>query len=113
MRMKLFRIVGVVSLGVVMPALGLWSASVKAESALPAPGGPNIFLRFLESFQTEDAVTADAYYKAVDPYNRRLTLKAWLVTTGFLESLDTPWTGSGSGVLDTSPGTGDSNIRVD
>jgi len=126
MRTNLFRIVGVVSLGVAMPALGLWSASVKAESALPAPGGRNIFLRFLESFQAEDFVvdpgppevleilgTADAYYRAVDPFDRRLTMKDWLVTTGFLASDTTPWTGAGSAFPDLGSPTGDSNIRVD
>ena len=127
MTRNLFRTLAV-SLGMVLMAAGLWSQSATAQSwALPAPGGPNVFLRFLESFQVEDFLvdagppevlevvgTADAYYRAVDPFNRRLTLKAWLVTNGFLETDTTPWTGPGSTIPDLTPGAaGDSHIRVD
>jgi hypothetical protein len=103
-----------VSLGVVLLAAGFWSHSVTAQSwALPVPGGSAIFLRFLESFQSEDANTADAYYEAVDPFDRRLTLKAWLVNAGFLASETTPWTGPGSAIPDLSTPAGDSQIQVD
>jgi hypothetical protein len=49
----------------------------------------------------------------VDPFDRRLTLKDWLVTTGFLASDTTPWTGAGSAIPDLSSPAGDGNIRVD
>jgi hypothetical protein len=127
MRTNRFRIVTVVSLGVSMAVLGTNSGSVKAQYALAAPGGSHVFLRFLESFQQEDFVadpgppevidtslgTADAYYKAVDPFDRRLTMKDWLITTGFLASDTTPWTGAGSAIPDLTTPAGDSNILVD
>ena len=104
-----------VCLSTVLLATGLWKQQgVSAQSwALPVPTGPDIFLRFLESYQNEDADTAEAYYTAVDPFNRRTTLRDWLVTTGFLESATTPWTGPGSPYPDVSTPAGDSNIRVD
>ncbi|HSL22882.1 MAG TPA: hypothetical protein VK886_15225 [Vicinamibacterales bacterium] len=74
--------------------------------ALPAPGGANVFLTFLEHFSPEDAATADAYYQATDPFNRRLTLRDWLETNEFL-SAGAPF---GPGV----PGDiGDGSIQTD
>ena len=114
MTKRVFRSLAV-CLATVLIAAGFWKQqSVSAQSwALPAPAGPDIFLRFLESFQNEDEDTADAYYRAVDPFNRRTTLRDWLITTGFLESATTPWSGAGSPYPDLSVPAGDSNIRVD
>ncbi|RPJ83983.1 MAG: hypothetical protein EHM13_06065, partial [Acidobacteria bacterium] len=76
-------------------------------TALPAPGGSNVFLRFLESFTLEDQATGDAYYAAVDPFNRRITLRDWLVVNGFLQATDdfTPGTGEGGTAGDTNIAT--------
>jgi len=60
------------------------------EIALPHPDpglrDPDRFLAFLNHtsirFQ-EDAASAEAYYRAVDPNNERLTLNDWLDKTGF------------------------------
>jgi mono/diheme cytochrome c family protein len=49
----------------------------------------------------------------VDPFDRRLTLNDWLVTTGFLASSTRPWTGPGSAIPDVSSPAGDGNILVD
>ena len=48
------------------------------------PSDPNSFLTFLESYVVENDTTATAYYKAVDPRSRRLTLPDWLVVNGFI-----------------------------
>jgi hypothetical protein len=76
------------------------------EVALPAPGGANVFLRFLEHFSPEDAATADSYYAAVDPYNKRTTLRDWLVTNKFLAAGDAFYPG-------TAGDPGDGNIQTD
>ena len=77
-------------------------------TALPAPGGGNVFLRFLESFRFEDGATGDAYYRAVDPGNRRTTLQDWLVVNKFLQPGQAFGPGTGSN------GTpGDTNIATD
>ena len=49
-------------------------------------GAPDTFLTFLELKVPADTTTAAAYYKAVDPLNRRTTLEDWLVTTGFIDN---------------------------
>jgi len=118
MTKKLFRTL-VVCLGAALTAQGFWSTSARAQSwALPVPEGPAIFLRFLESFQEENTDTADAYYRAVDPYNRRDTMIKWWVHNGFLASATTPWKGAGGTLPSEVEGgpvlpAGDENIQVD
>lgn len=60
------------------------------EIALPHPDpglrDPNRFLSFLNQTSIryqEDAASAEAYYRAVDPNNERTTLEDWLDVTGF------------------------------
>jgi len=50
------------------------------------PGSPDTFLQFLELQVPQDVSTATAYYKAVDPNNRRTTLNDWLVVNGFIKN---------------------------
>jgi mono/diheme cytochrome c family protein len=112
MRSNLVRVAGVMSLAVALAVLGLWLPSVKAQSGtltplLPAPAGENVFLRFLESWNTENFDTGKAYYDAVDPYGKRTNLKDWLVVNGFLASSTSAF---GPGTLAS---TGDENIQTD
>lgn len=118
MNRNLFRPLAL-SFGVLLIAVGFWSQTIAAQNwALPVPGGPAVFLRFLESFQEENTDTADAYYRAVDPYNRRDTMIKWWVHNGFLASATTPWKGAGGTLPSEVPGgpalpAGDENIQVD
>ena len=57
-----------------------------AAKAQTVPADPDTFLTFLEHFQQEDATTARAYYKAVDPLNKRTTAAAWAKNAGFIAS---------------------------
>jgi len=50
----------------------------------PASGAPDTFLTFLELKVPQDLNSAKAYYKAIDPQNRRTTLNDWLVVNGFI-----------------------------
>ena len=103
-------------LGVFLTTVGR-SAPVAATLTIPplpsspptAPGGAHVFLRFLESFQVEDDQTATAYYKAVDPYNRRTTLKKWLETNQFL----TPGAAWGPPGTAGAGAVGDANVAKD
>ncbi|NOU21746.1 MAG: hypothetical protein HOO93_08140 [Methyloglobulus sp.] len=64
---------------------GLLLAGISiAATAQTPPADPNTFLTFLEHFQPEDSTTARAYYTAVDPQNKRTTVKAWLKNAGFI-----------------------------
>jgi hypothetical protein len=77
-------------------ALGL--ASVLAPVTLTAqPGVPNFsnpnetefqkethFLVFLSNTQPENAASAKAYYKAINPSNSKLHFEDWLVNAGFI-----------------------------
>ncbi|MFZ3018133.1 MAG: hypothetical protein WA056_06745 [Gallionella sp.] len=42
------------------------------------------FLTFLGKYVPEDPVTAKAYYKAIDPLNKKVTFPQWLVKAGFI-----------------------------
>jgi len=67
------------------------------------PGSPDTFLQFLELQVPQNLATATAYYKAVDPNNRRTTLNDWLVVNGFIQS---------PGDLTSGP-TGDALVSTD
>jgi len=95
--------------------LALSARAVKAQStrdvgdpcaSFPPPfpaGAPDSFLTFLELNKPQNLTSAIAYYKAVDPNNRRLTLNDWLVVNGFIKN-----------PADLQPGaTGDALVKRD
>jgi mono/diheme cytochrome c family protein len=47
---------------------------------------PDSFLQFLELQVPSSTATAEAYYEAVDPFDRRTTLNDWLVLNGFIQN---------------------------
>ena len=54
------------------------------SSATAAPQDPKTFLTFLERHVTEDSASANAYYAAIDPDNKKTTYADWLVEAGFI-----------------------------
>jgi hypothetical protein len=76
-----------------LPLATICSASLLASVAFNAqatgavPPDPDTFLTFLERHAPEDAVSAAAYYAAVDPDNKKTTYADWLVETGFIDNI--------------------------
>jgi len=81
----------------------LTGAIVSTEAAATVPEDPNTFLTFLEKHEPEDAVSAAAYYDAVDPGGSKATYADWLFQTGFI---DDPLTYNTTGPLVIEPGAG-------
>ena len=74
----------------------LTGAIVSTDTAATLPEDPDSFLTFLERHVPEDAVSATAYYDAVDPDDNKTTYADWLFETGFI---DNPLTYSSTGPL--------------
>jgi len=55
-----------------------------STAAATVPNDPDTFLTFLEKYVPEDAVSATAYYAAVDPGGNKTTYAEWLFETGFI-----------------------------
>ncbi len=64
----------------------LASFAFTAQAAGTVPADPDTFLTFLEKHAPEDAVSASAYYAAVDPDNKKTTYADWLKETGFISN---------------------------
>jgi len=76
------------SKSLICAGLLLTGAIVSTQAAATVPEDPDTFLTFLERYVPEDAVSATAYYDAVDPDGKKTTYKDWLVETGFIEASD-------------------------
>ena len=84
-----------------LPLATICSASLLASVAFntqatgTVPPDPDTFLTFLERHAPEDAVSAAAYYAAVDPDGKKTTYADWLFETGFInDPMDYSTTGS-------------------
>jgi hypothetical protein len=59
---------------------------VSTEATATVPTDPDTFLTFLEKHVSEDAISAAAYYAAVDPDGKKTTYADWLYETGFINN---------------------------
>jgi hypothetical protein len=91
------------SIPLICTGLLLTGAIVSTEAAATIPEDPNTFLTFLERHVPEDAVSATAYYDAVDPGGNKATYADWLFETGFI---DDPSAYSTTGPLVIKSGAG-------
>jgi hypothetical protein len=63
------------------------TAAAANPVCIDCPVDPDSFLTLLERHVPEDAITAAAYYLAVDPLGKKTTYAEWLVETGFIASV--------------------------
>jgi hypothetical protein len=66
------------------------------------PEDPDSFLTLLERSVSEDAVSANAYYSAIDPAGRKTTIADWYFEAGFI---NTPAKYKSSGAMQLNDGS--------
>jgi len=81
-----------------------FAVNAQAGAANPVcdtcPEDPNSFLTLLERSVPEDAISANAYYSAVDPENRKTNIADWHFEAGFIDD-PSDYTPSGRITLNT------------
>jgi hypothetical protein len=86
--------------------LACFAVSTQAGAANPVcvgcPEDPDTFLTLLERSVPEDAVSANAYYDAVDPAYKKTTIADWYFEAGFIDRL-TDY--KSSGPISLNPGS--------
>ena len=85
----------------------LFANAAVSTAAATVPTDPDTFLTMLERHVPEDAVSAAAYYAAVDPDNKKTTYADWLFETGFIGD---PLDYSSTGPFSFRPDAGETTV---
>jgi hypothetical protein len=93
----------VIRAGLVLACIAVNAQAVAANPVCDTcPEDPDSFLTLLERSVQEDAVSARAYYDAVDPDDNKTTIADWYVEAGFI---DDPSDYTSSGRMPLNPGS--------